>query len=240
MPIKTKKILLIVAIVVSALLILVLIFMIKGSMSKKALLKTSEEYRKITTLNSFAKVEDYKEEKSADDAKENIKKSSGLINQALLARYSILKKDTSQEKNDIAAVEKEVSKGKYEKSLSLTKKSIDTFNKTLDDHNKTTQDELKDISKELIDKYSKGSAIIANQRVVDNWAILTLTSTGGSSFSANAVIKKENGKWIMIMSPRSIFAKKDSSDLEKAGAPKEIVENINVKYTKDILTKIKY
>ena len=240
MNINPKKLILIALIAGLLVVSIVLVLLVSASASRKALSDTSKEYKNITTTNGLTKEDSYKKEDSPDDSIENINKASGLIKNLVIAKYKIIKSDVSPEEREFVEIENKIKNKKYSKALSSTKASIDKLNEAIREHNKRADDEFQEISKELIDKYSGGKAIVVNQKLSGDWAILTLAAPDGTGYAASTVIKKENGKWKVILPPGSMFTKEQLAGLESAGAPKDLYENANLKYRKDILTPLKY
>lgn len=234
-----KKILLLSILIIAVFLVL-LIFSLVSLLSRGSTNEAAEEYERIAIENSLAKPADFEKKSGLKNSESNIRFANERIKKAILAKYKIMKTDVREEQSDLLAVDLKITSKDYSDALKLTKKEIDELNKEIQAYNIKSEKEFKDIGKEIIDKYSKGKAIIVNEKSDGDWAILTLTSPEGAGFSASTILKKVEGKWTIFLPPSSVFTKDEISRLEKEGAPKEIAGNANIKYLKDLLTPLKY
>ncbi|MDO8507002.1 MAG: hypothetical protein Q7S53_00325 [bacterium] len=230
-----KKILVIIVILLA---ILFVIFMLIFSLGGSAM-NYSRNYKRIATENQLAKDSDFKKESNDKDADENIKKSIGLVKNALLLKASITGYDKNTLDKDFDEVSKKVSKKKYENSLELIQKSIDKVNASIESYKKSSEKDLSDIRK-ILGINDESKAIVTNQKIVGDWASVSITLPGGYIFGQKRFLKKENGKWKEILP--DIQAKKSVIDVLKSqGAPSEIVDSAKgISASEDILKPIKY
>lgn len=223
--------------IVIFLFFLLLIFL--SSLLKKDSPKDfSGSYKKIAIENRLAKDTDFKKESSPKDAKENIHKSIELIKNALLQRAVIISYDNKKINKDFDEIAKKTSKEKYKESLVMIKKNIDTVNNALTNYKKSTEGELASI-KNALEINEKSKTIVTNQKILGNWATVTLTLPEGYQFSQKRFLKKEDGKW-KEMSASFDRKKSIAENLKTLGAPSEIIDGLSVSYTMDLLAPIKY
>lgn len=83
--------------------------------------------------------------------------------------------------------------------------------------------EIKTQAKPQIDKYAATAYDISRVKIYQNiWALIQISNP--NSDPANALLKKENGSWKLILGPGTYFS---PEQLEAIGAPQEIKTVIN-------------
>lgn len=233
---NNKKVIIIAALLLGMAVLLISFY--GGSSSAK---KDSKNYKNIAIKNSLAKDADFKKETTDKDAEANVNRSVSLIKEFLFFKATLIGYDTSATDNDFKEISSQLSKKDYKKPLETIKKDIDKLNAAIESYKAKDQEELKKIGDLLLKKYAPDTnAIIANQKIIGDWATVTITLPSGYAFAAKAILKKENGEWQTMLPPSSMFDKKALAKLKSMNAPKEVTEDMNTNYSKDVLTPVKY
>ncbi|RJO62259.1 hypothetical protein C4544_00175 [candidate division WS5 bacterium] len=221
------------AIGILALLALLLFVLFKPYSPQKA----SSEYRSILKKNYLDKTAGLSEEKTEEDAIQNIRKSLQAINTALSKKADIMTYDSKILEIKFREIEDQVLSKKYKESLESTKKAIDEINKKIEDYKREHQGDFLDIDKAAYEYIRGGKSILANYQIVGSWALVTIVPKTIKTDPANIVLKKEDSSWKIFMGP-STFLNKDR--LKEKDAPGEIIKNSNNVRANELLIKFNY
>jgi len=185
--------------------------------------KYSKQFKEITINNSWAKEEDYK---SCNKKPRNcIILASSFIHNGLSMKIRYIDYDSQKFKEATVNIDGALTEKKYKEALSKTDGLVKDINIKLDNYIKENQTNLDQIDL-LLYGQNKEDSVFANinYQIVNNWAMVVMSSDNQNLGNVQTILKKTNGVWGVVINPSTIFEKDITSTYPDM--PKSFVDDL--------------